>query len=141
MQTFVPYDDPTFVGTMRCLDTKRLGKQRVETYQILRALQGITKGWVNHPATRMWRGYETGLTIYLQASIEEWLRRGYKNTMSLPYAQGEAPDAVPHLPPWWGNAAVHASHRARLLDKNFDHYSQYGWSEQPGGPEVYVWPV
>ena len=57
MQTFLPY--PDFKKTAKCLDYRRLGKQRVECKQILNALQkrkgGITKGgWVNHPATKMW---------------------------------------------------------------------------------------
>ena len=141
MQTFIQSDDPTFVGSVRVLDNKRLGKQRVEAYQILRALAGETKGWVNHPATRMWRGYEEGLRLYLQKCIEEWVKRGFKNTMTLPYPSGESPDPTPFLPPWWGRPEINASHRARLLDKDFDFYSQWGWSEQPAGPEGYVWPV
>lgn len=43
MQTFLPY--PSIIKSLRCLDNKRLGKQRVETLQILRALRGITRGW------------------------------------------------------------------------------------------------
>ena len=35
MQTFLPY--PDFARSARCLDNRRLGKQRVESYQILRA--------------------------------------------------------------------------------------------------------
>ena len=44
--------------TARSLDYRRLGKQRVEAYQIWRALKGITKGWRNHPAARAWEGYQ-----------------------------------------------------------------------------------
>ena len=40
MQTFLPYED--FTKTAQCLDYKRLGKQRVEAYQILRILKNIT---------------------------------------------------------------------------------------------------
>ena len=36
MQTFLPY--PNFVASARALDTKRLGKQRVDTRQIQNAL-------------------------------------------------------------------------------------------------------
>jgi len=57
MQTFMPYGSQ-YDQTAKCLDVKRLGKQRVETYQILKALLGESKGWRNHPATRMWEGYE-----------------------------------------------------------------------------------
>lgn len=37
MQTFLPYDD--VVKTMKCLDYQRLGKQRVEAMQIMKALK------------------------------------------------------------------------------------------------------
>lgn len=36
MQTFLPY--PSFIKSAQCLDNKRLGKQRVEAYQILQIL-------------------------------------------------------------------------------------------------------
>ena len=40
MQTFLPYADLT--ESLRVLDNKRLGKQRVETYQIISAITGGT---------------------------------------------------------------------------------------------------
>jgi hypothetical protein len=76
MQTFLPY--PDFEATARVLDWRRLGKQRVECMQILNALHGTSKGWVNHPAVRMWRGYEDALETYQSFMIEEWVRRGEK---------------------------------------------------------------
>ena len=57
MQTFLPYRSMS--ESVRCLDYRRLGKQRVEAFQILNALAGKSKGWTSHPATKMWRGYET----------------------------------------------------------------------------------
>ena len=56
MQTFMPYED--FRKTFECLDYRRLGKQRIEAFQILRCLEGLTSGWKNHPAVKMWRGHE-----------------------------------------------------------------------------------
>ena len=51
MQTFLPYK--SFKDSFKVLDYRRLGKQRVEAYQILNVLLGRTKtkGWSNHPAT------------------------------------------------------------------------------------------
>ena len=43
MQTFLPYAD--FAESARALDQKRLGKQRVEVIQIVRALTRETYGW------------------------------------------------------------------------------------------------
>ena len=62
MQTFLPFS--SIRRSVSSLDNKRLGKQRVEVLQILKALSGETKGWVNHPATAMWRGYEDALVFY-----------------------------------------------------------------------------
>ena len=67
MQTFLPYAD--FKETAKCLDMKRLGKMRVEAMQILMVLTGLNKGkaWTNHPAVKMWRGYEAALAEYSYA--------------------------------------------------------------------------
>ena len=46
VQTFLP--DPDFVATARLLDGRRLGKQRVEALQILRALHRQSYGWKAH---------------------------------------------------------------------------------------------
>ena len=58
MQTFLPVAD--FAESARLLDSPRLGKQRVETLQILRALELPDYGWANHPAVLMWRGRTAG---------------------------------------------------------------------------------
>ncbi len=46
MQTFMPFS--SVFDSLHCLDNKRLGKQRVEAYQILQAITGKTKAWLNH---------------------------------------------------------------------------------------------
>lgn len=53
MQTFLPYK--SFAESAACLDNKRLGKQRVEVLQILKALHNPSYGWQNHPAVKMCR--------------------------------------------------------------------------------------
>lgn len=132
MQTFLPYAD--FNQTAACLDNRRLGKQRVEAYQILRALTLPSYGWQHHPAVRMWRGYEAALQSYLNACIEEWVRRGFRNTMSI------QPIEEPLcMPPWLGNPALHAAYRSNLLRKDPDFYRQYGWTEPADLP--YIWPL
>ena len=134
MQTFLPY--AAMGRSVQCLDYRRLGKQRVEALQILNALSGKTSGgWVNHPATRMWRGFEAALMHYRDLCIEEWVRRGYKNTMETSRDQ----DWAIVLPSWIGDERVHASHRSNLLRKDPDHYGTLGWQETDDMP--YVWPV
>ncbi len=134
MQTFLPYSD--FVTSAKVLDYRRLGKQRVEAMQLINILEhkNTSKGWVNHSARKMWIGYTDALKSYCNVMIKEWKSRGYKNTMQLYIVNDNI-----NYPPWFGNVAFHASHRAALLHKNFDYYSKYGWSEKP---ELnYVWPT
>ena len=131
MQTFLPY--PNIEQTVKCLDWRRLGKQRVECKQILNAINRGKGGWSNHPATRMWKGYQNGLTFYMNSCIKEWIRRGYNNTMDIV----EVKNII--MPNWFGDEAFHASHRSNLLKKDFEWYRQFKWQEEPGIP--YVWPV
>ena len=131
MQTFLPY--PDFNDSLACLDYRRLGKQRVEAKQILSALGKGSGGWYNHPATRMWAGHESALALYHDLAIEHWVKRGYNNTM-----QKLNPKVV-LFPPWLGQDQFHSTHRAALLQKDFNHYSQFSWTESP--KIEYIWPI
>lgn len=136
MQTFLPYED--FAASAEVLDYRRLGKQRVETWQIIRALNGETKGWTNHPASRMWRGYEQALTLYGVKICEEWIRRGYNDTMLQRFFDLLIPAEV-KLPAWLGDPNFHISHQSNLVRKDPDFYSPIF---PDVGPELdYVWPV
>ena len=70
MQTFLPYAG--FADSAAVLDVPRLGKQRVETLQILRALQFPDYGWRNHPAVLMWRGRVPALVSYGLSCVAAW---------------------------------------------------------------------
>ena len=48
--------------------------------QLLKAIKNGA-GWSNHPAAKMWKGYEEALETYMAVCIDEWVKRGYKNTM------------------------------------------------------------
>jgi hypothetical protein len=134
MQTFLPY--PDFVQSIKVLDYRRLGKQRVETFQVLNILldRTPTKGWRNHPVTRMWTGYEEALKLYQNYTILEWIDRGYNNTMKF--------EDIDHssivYPSWFGSDEFHRSHRSNLLRKDYEYYSQY--FDDPADLEYY-WPV
>jgi hypothetical protein len=134
MQTFLPY--PNIEKSMKSLDSRRLGKQRVEAFQILNIILGRTKskGWRNHPAVKMWAKNPNALKLYLNEAIKEWVRRGYNNTMKFENIRGKVV-----FPGWFRKRSFHSSHRSNLLRKNPEHYSQFGWSENPDKP--YVWPV
>jgi hypothetical protein len=134
MQTFLPYAD--LQESVRVLDYRRLGKQRVETFQVLNILldRTPTKGWRNHPVTRMWSGYECALQVYQNYTIQEWVNRGYKNNMQFE----EILIPSPQMPSWFGDEEFHRSHRSNLLRKDYEYYSQF--FDEPTNLE-YSWPV
>lgn len=136
MQTFLPYSD--FPMSARALDNRRLGKQRVETLQILNALTNPSYGWQNHPAVKMWRGHVPLLTLYGLAICAEWKRRGFNDTCAEKIAAFASSEILTERPAWLGNADFHASHRSNLLRKEPAHYAQFHWVEGPDLP--YVWP-
>jgi hypothetical protein len=148
MQTFLPL--PSFRRSARCLDNKRLGKQRVECKQLLLCLdvaigehEPARSGWRNHPATRMWAGYEPALLVYSIVMCREWVRRGFNDKLTSEFmaAYNRVRPTVRKnkYPPWFGDYAFHASHRGNLLRKDMRHYGQFGWRESPDLP--YIWPT
>lgn len=140
MQTFLPY--PDFAQSAACLDNNRLGKQRVECLQILKALTDPSYGWQNHPAVKMWRGYHDRLVQYSYFICDEWNMRGFKDTCKAKIQATLliAPrEDIGKTPGWLGNPAFHASHRSNLLRKDPVHYGQFGWTEPNNLP--YIWPT
>ena len=136
MQTFLPY--ASLDQSVKCLDNRRCLKQAVETSQILNiiSLAGKDKvAWANHPAVRMWRGYASALTEYYNHNIDELLMRGFK--LQKLQRKPSYPSVV--LPHWFGDPLFHSSHRSNLLRKNYQHYSQFGWTED--NSLAYIWPV
>lgn len=133
MQLFIPLTDPRKIA--KCLDRQRLGKQTVEAKQLLTILQGKNtgKGWIHHPIVAMYRGYESFVQFYLRCMIEEWIRRGYKNTMDIPQIEEE--EIV--YPAWWKNETIHTSHKANLVRKLPGHYEKLWPDIKP--KDGYVW--
>jgi hypothetical protein len=148
MQTFLPYAD--FARCASVLDTRRLGKQRVEVLQILRAIIVPNYGWRHHPAAKMWKGYEEALGAYGVAVCREWRRRGHADTCDVKIRaelatlgitsvrdQAELAEAGA-LPPWLGNDDFHRAHRSSLLNKDPEWYGDVFTDVPPDLP--YVWP-
>jgi len=135
MQTFLPYGQD-FENTAQILDYRRLGKQRVEARQILNTLTWRTgkKGWKNHVVVRMWKDHLNALRLYHNIMIDEWKRRGYNNTMRKLPIRGEI-----IFPEWINDQRLMYSHKANLLRKKEDFYSQYNWQVNKECP--YWWPI
>lgn len=150
MQTFMPYAPERFDEAMhftrnaQVLDRQRLGKQRVEGMQILRCLLGASDGWVNHPATKMWRGYETYLAAYTITVCKEWKNRGYEDTVEdkITSMIQEFALPAPHQsepPGWFGLDMFHRSHQSNLVRKDPGYYRIH-FPDVPNDLP-YFWPV
>jgi predicted DNA-binding transcriptional regulator AlpA len=135
MQTFLPHEN--YGVSARCLDDKRLGKQRVEAWQIVKALRGDyndTGAWVNHPATRMWAGHINELCNYGAVMCTEWVKRGFQDSLYDQFTNAiDGTDATP----WWVNSELlHLTHRSNLIRKDSDYYTFDVPYNIP-----YVWPL
>lgn len=157
MLTFLPYQ--SFRKSAMVLDSKRLGKQRIEARQLLEAIGWrldpemgtiITemrddlpdKGawverWRSGPAAEMWEGYHWALASYYNAMVWEWIGRGYNSDMPV-ISFFKAPKCY-SLPEWLGDEEFHSCQRANLLRKFPKHYEQFGWEEEP--KTGYIWPT
>jgi len=141
MQTFMPFSKYSEVA--KVLDDKRLGKQRVEAYQILKVLSGESKGWRRHPAVLMWLGHERSLCDYGLAMCQEWEDRGFVDNLAEKFhhysnvytAIGRY---VKPKPGWVGCDKVLESHQSNLLRKLPEHYRY--WFDVPDDLP-YIWPT
>lgn len=163
MQTFLTSYEGDHDYTASTLDNLRLNKQALEGWQILLTLLELDpdgnfrkpRGWVNHPAVKLWRNHELALYQYIIAMTREWKRRGYNTTigdkatktLQVAFENALLPDhRFDNRPDWLKNpdrlAQIVASHRKALLVKNYEHYSQFDWAENttpaPRNYE-YVW--
>jgi hypothetical protein len=162
LQTFLPLTTNDFASIAKTLDNRRLNKQALEGWQILMTLVELDpqgndrkpKGWVNHPAVKMWRGYETALFHYIIAMTEEWEMRGFRTTIGdkARDTYHKAADlgriGAYKFPEWLTDEAtfaeITATHRQALLVKEYSWYHQFGWPEDTGVAPTeytYIWPV
>ncbi|MEV0161255.1 hypothetical protein B0I32_110140 [Nonomuraea fuscirosea] len=150
MQTFLPY--PDFAASAAVLDPLRLGKQRVETLQVLRALTVPGYGWRHHPVVKMWAGYEEALVRYGLEMCRHWCSLGRADTCAdtmttevtrlrgTPVIRAQAElAAAGELPPWLGDEKLHLSHRSALLRKDPGFYRPVFGDGDPDDLD-YVWP-
>ena len=142
MNTFLPY--PDFRRSAKCLDYKRLGKQRIEAWQIYLALTKKNYGWKNHPAVKMWKNYEACLITYGIEICVEWRYRKYKDNMLLKFLKEYIKTPSQYLyflktPKWLGNKKFHSAMRSNLLRKDYKYYKRFHWKEKPN--LQYYWPI
>jgi hypothetical protein len=134
----------------RNLDNLRLNKQIVEGKQIIKILETVDKtgkipvgrGFVNHPATKMWMGHTNQLKTYVNHMIREWVTVRGKNHSVQIYPVDESKYNIPvckfdgskavyeelhdeeHcFPKWFSFPPFIMAHKASLYRKNPMHYS------------------
>lgn len=135
MQTFIPLSD--YHESMWCLHPRwHLGNQVWRE-----GLTLIRGGWPHHPASKMWRGHEYHLGLYLLAGVDVLRERTQKTYDAIreKIITEMKRFSDTGVPEWFGNESLYASHRSNLLRKYPDWYSQFGWTEPNNLP--YVWPV
>ena len=133
MQTFLPYKQ--FDKSAQALDNKRLNKQVLECYQILKGLSSDdpNAGWRNHPAVKMWRKHEGQLWLYTMAMVKEADKRGIKtdkNVSNLNELKAVAGDNWGYSVTEWSKDAfvmnrLTTSHKANLYTKDPIYYCEF----------------
>lgn len=108
--------------TARALDQKRLGKQIIETRQVISAISGETSAWAKHPVVKMYDSPE-GLR-YLKAYLR----------ILEAYRKGKAGIIVRVLNffihkirPCFHVEAYYDQMKRRLYTKDNNHYQQWAW--------------
>jgi len=133
MQTFLPFAD--FKMSAQALDSKRLNKQVLECYQILKVLSNPDPraGWRNHPAVKMWRGYEKSLWDYAMTMLREATSRGIKTDTNEKNLRALWRDEVNYWgsedPDWYKDEIVMerltTTHKANLYKKDPMYYFDF----------------
>lgn len=138
MQTFLPM--ASYRASLESLDDLRLNKQILECQQIIGTILDPSRGYQNHPAVRMWRGYEKALCTYgAQACVVRadgrvtWFHEMIEEMADNPKVRK---DSI-LVPPWVGDKDMHRSHRSRLMIKDPSHYH---WMGTPDNMP-YLWPL
>lgn len=103
--------------TAMCLDSRRLNKQIIECKQIIKAINGETKAWANHPATLQYKNNMDWLICYTHC-LEEY-RGGFLENASV-----EDQNARKYTPDWHTEEYITQMKR-RLYTKNNNHYCQW----------------
>lgn len=150
MQTFLPFSD--YEQVAQTLDNKRLNKQILEGYQILKILSGASESgaWRNHPAVLMWRKSEAHLDKYIDQMVTEANYRGIKtdgNVSNLKDLKERFGNKWGSLTPFWMNKEhlhrVTTSHKANLYRKDSIHYAEFRFDTAKPccNTCLYYWPT
>ena len=132
MQTFLPSSD--YEHSAQILDNKRLNKQILEGYQIIKILSGASESgaWRNHPAVLMWKNAEHSLMDYIDNMVYEANFRGIKtdkNVSNLKTLKQSFSSMWGKSQPIWQKPEhldrVITTHKVNLYRKDPDIYAEF----------------
>lgn len=128
MQVFLPFKSP--LETAKCLDKRRLHKQIVECYQIMKAIKGESQAWKNHPICKMYKDNLKFLEAYtktleLYKELSNFLQTNIQSDLNLQdRAERMNKEALSLLPSFITEEYCDIMKR-RLYTKNNNYYSQF----------------
>ena len=135
MQIFLPYIN--IIEVAKCLDNRRLHKQIVECYQIMKAIKGESEAWKNHPICKMYKNnlkfleaYTKTLELYKELS-KNTTDSVLKNRMEV--ANKEAMSLIPSFI----TEEYLSTMKGRLYVKDSSHYAVFAPYEQFGDQNMY----
>jgi len=127
MQTWIISSN--FKKSAKLLDRKRLGAQIYEGIHILSSLLNCNNKLVNskrnianHPASKLWKDFESELLYYIYCHLREWLSRGYKTDINLKnYKMLKSRIKLKNNVPYWITNNLIETHKSVLFKKD-DYY-------------------
>ena len=117
------------INTAIALDKKRLNKQIIECQQIIKAIEGKSYAWKNHPCTIQYKNNTTWLNNYLNCLINYQKANSgklgiYDASRSLELAY-ELSSFCDWLRPNFHTSEYFDNMKKRLYTKNHEHYKQW----------------
>jgi len=128
--------------TVKLLDVNTNKIRTVDSKRLIRLNEiYISLGFVYHPALLMWLGHEDALKEYINVHIDEWVCRGFKNTIK----KYDLCDKIIVRPEWTYDTYFHQCHRSNLLRKEIEngespHYQTMFDISQIHIVRPYFWP-
>ena len=108
------------------LDNRRLNKQKLEASQIISSFETESKAYSNHPASKAWIGFIPGLKYYTNCMIDEWVARGFNNTLD----KYSGVDEKTPLPWFYTNKQVHYAYMSSLKRKDPEFYAHFEYPSE-----------
>ncbi|AYV86002.1 MAG: hypothetical protein Solivirus3_2 [Solivirus sp.] len=84
----------------------------------------ITSSYMNHPIITAWLGYNNALKYYINCHIDEWISRGFQNTM----CKHEIKEAI--AKPFWSCLQMIKNHQSTLLERELERKEKYWYLHQ-----------